>query len=81
MNILISVIYTAIIAFLANSYALSSFLPVPAVLLGMIILAFLWIQFVPAYGLRKIHTMRLRVCQSGCQLLLLFIFSTVISVC
>ncbi len=80
MNILISVIYTAIIAFLANSYALSSFLPVPAVLLGMIILAFLWIQFVPAYGLRKIHTMRLRVCQSGCQLLLLFIFSTVITV-
>lgn len=44
------------------------------------IAAFLWIQVVPAYGLRKIHTMRLRICQSGCQLLLLFIFSTIVTV-
>lgn len=80
MNILVFAIHTAIIVLLANSYALNYFVHISGALLVVMILAFLWVQVMPAYNIRKLHTMRLRTCQSGCQLLLLFIFSTAVTV-
>lgn len=74
------ILHTAVIVLLANSYVLNRMWHIPAIFLVLLILAFVWMQFVPAYHTKEIHSMRLRVCYSGCRLLFLFIISTFITI-
>lgn len=51
---------------------------VPAIIL--LVLWFLWLNISPSHANRKLETKRLKTCGNGCELLILFLISTAVSI-
>ena len=78
-KILIRIIYTIVLCFTANSYLiLKSSHSLSIVLLAVSL--FLFINILPSFEVLNLKNGRLRTCGNGCELLCLFLASTVITI-
>ena len=74
------IIKGSFIFLLANSYSMIRGLSIPGIILPILIVVFLWLNIVPALSNNKLLERKLRTSANGCELLRLFLFSTVLSV-
>lgn len=80
LNIIVQIIKGCLIFLLANSYSLIRGLGLSGIMLLVFVAAFVWLNIVPALSNNQLLARRLRTCANGCELLRLFLFSTVLSV-
>lgn len=80
LEIILHIIKGGLIFLLANSYSVIRGLEVSGMVLLGLIAIFVWLNIVPALSNNKLLAYRLRTCANGCELLRLFLLSTVLSV-
>lgn len=79
IQIILHLLKGCLIFLLANSYSIITIYGNTYILLALIPI-FIWLNIVPSLFNQKLASKRLRTCGNGCELLRLFLLSTVISV-
>lgn len=79
LQIILHLLKGGLIFLLANSYSVIAMQCSPYILLALIPI-FIWLNIVPSLFHHKLASRRLRTCANGCELLRLFLLSTVLSV-
>lgn len=80
LEAMLHLIKGSLIFMLANCYSMIQGDVISGIVLFVFIVVFVWLNILPAFSNRKLLQKRLCTCANGCELLRLFLVSTVISV-